>query len=228
MENTADKYRAILGRYLPGAAVEWVYGYLNLHRIHLHIARERRTKLGDYRRPYPGHERHEISVNGDLSKPLFLWVFLHEAAHLETRLSHPHAQPHGHEWQAHYARLLADHIDWFPTDTQPLIARYIRRIPLNRALCRQIETALRGQASTPTALPTLDQQQPGIRFRLKTARPPLRSPARHAPHAGSAGAPDEAPVPRQRRGGNHPRMLKNLAINFFFVSLEVVKRVTNR
>lgn len=167
MENTADKYRAILGRYLPGAAVEWVYGYLNLHRIHLHIARERRTKLGDYRRPYPGHERHEISVNGDLSKPLFLWVFLHEAAHLETRLTHPHAQPHGHEWQAHYARLLADHIDWFPTDTQPLIARYIRRIPLNRALCRQIETALRGQAPGQQPSPTLDQQRPGIRFRLK-------------------------------------------------------------
>lgn len=165
---TADRYRAILGHYLPEEAVEWVFIYLNLHSIHLRIARERRTKLGDYRAPYAGHPQHEISVGGDLPKHLFLWVFLHEAAHLQTRLLYPAVAPHGHEWQAEYAHLLADHLEWFPADLQPLIARYASRIPLNRSLGRQIETALRNLDPHRQPAPTLDQQLPGIRFRLKS------------------------------------------------------------
>lgn len=167
MDNsTLDRHHAILGRYLPEEAVEWVYIYLNLHRVHLRIARERRTKLGDYRPPYPGHPQHEISVGGNLPKHLFLWVFLHEVAHLQTHLIHPQAAPHGHEWQSEYAHLLHDHIDWFPPNLQPLIARYIRRIPLNRTLGRQIEQTLRALDPNHATLPTLNQQKPGTRFRL--------------------------------------------------------------
>lgn len=166
--SAADRHHAILGRYLPQEAVEWVYLYLNLHSVHLRIARERRTKLGDYRAPYAGHPQHEISVGGNLPKHLFLWVFLHEAAHLNTRLFAPDAAPHGHEWQAEYARLLADHLEWFPSDLQPLIARYARRVPLNHTLGRKIEAALRNLDPHRVPSPTLDQQQPGIRFRLKS------------------------------------------------------------
>lgn len=169
---TEEKYRWILSNHLPAAAVPWVYDYLNSHRIHFHITRERRSKLGDYRWPQGSeHPFHEISVNGDLNPYLFLWVFLHEAAHLETHLKHPSVQPHGHEWQEEYARLLTFHAGLFPDEAQPLIARYARRIPLSRSLGRQVEETLHhsdpGYNPAEVAL-RLDDLVPGDRFRLKS------------------------------------------------------------
>ena len=201
---TEERYRAILANHLPAAAVDWVYHYLNLHKVHFHITLERRSKLGDYRWPQPerdqrertafqpdrdqrertafqpavskrnNHESHEISINGDLNPYFFLWVFLHEAAHLETHLKHNDAQPHGYEWQAEYARLIAAHADFFPSEVQPLLARYVRRIPLNRSLLRQIEASLRryDPGYSDEQHITLDRLIPGARFRLKQ-RPAL-------------------------------------------------------
>ena len=201
---TEERYRAILANHLPDAAVDWVYNYLNLHKVHFHITLERRSKLGDYRWPQPGrdqrertafqperdqwertafqsavskrnnHESHEISINGDLNPYFFLWVFLHEAAHLETHLKHNDAQPHGYEWQAEYARLIAAHADFFPPEVQPLLARYVRRIPLNRSLLRQIEASLHryDPGYNEEQHITLDTLSSGTRFRMK-AKPQL-------------------------------------------------------
>ena len=169
-----EKYRTILGNHLPAVAVDRVYDYLFRHKVHFHITLERRTKLGDYRRPTPDHNFHEISVNGDLNPYFFLWVFLHEAAHLETHLKHNDAQPHGYEWQAEYARLIAAHADFFPPEVQPLLARYVRRIPLNRSLLRQIEASLHryDPGYNEEQHITLDTLSSGTRFRMK-AKPQL-------------------------------------------------------
>ena len=151
-----------------------VYDYLNLHRVHFHITRGRASKLGDYRWPQGSHNFHEISINGDLNPHFFLLVFLHEAAHLETHLRYDHVQPHGHEWQGEYAHLLATHAALFPPEVQPLIQRYVRRIPLNRNLLRQIEEALHRYDPGYTDVPhrVLDDLPAGSRFRL-TARPDI-------------------------------------------------------
>ena len=171
---TEERYRTILANHLPSEAVGWVYDYLNHYKVHFHITRGRRTKLGDYRRPFQNHDFHEISINGDLNPYLFLWVFLHEAAHLETHLKYtlPIGQrsvsPHGHEWQAEYARMLAAHASLFPADIQPFIFRYIRRIPLSHPVGKQIETLL--HRYDPDYNPdriTLDQLPAGTRFCLK-------------------------------------------------------------
>lgn len=164
-----------MGNHLPPEAVEWVYGYLERHKVHFHITRGRRSKLGDYRWPQPRHPFHEISVNGDLPKGLFLWVLLHEVAHLETHLRYdcggrPSVAAHGHEWQAEYARLLSDRLHLFPPEARPLIARYASRIPLARSLGVAIEDALRREgipAGAPEPL-RLDGLGPGQRFRLKS------------------------------------------------------------
>ena len=172
---TEERYRRILGNHLPEQAVDCVYNYLNLHHVHFHITRERCTKYGDYRWPQPNHDFHEISVNGDLNPYLFLWVFLHEAAHLETHLKYDaegqrRVLPHGHEWQEEYRRLLADHADLFPTDTQPLLARLTRRIPLNRTQMRKVEEVLRhyNPDYSSEEHTILDDLPAGSRFRLKT------------------------------------------------------------
>ena len=165
-----EQYRKILGNHLPAEAVEWVYNYLNLHKVHFHITRERMSKLGDYRWPRPDHTFHEISVNGDLNPYLFLWVFLHEAAHLETHLKFEGAQPHGHEWQEEYRQLLATHACLFPPDLQPLLKKYTRRIPLSHPLQQQIEAALHHHDAdyNPDDAPlTLDDLKAGEHFRLK-------------------------------------------------------------
>lgn len=166
---TEERYRAILRNHLPTDAVGVVYDYLNFHKVHFHITRERRSKLGDYRWPQRDHEFHEMSVNGDLNKYFFLWVFLHEAAHLETHLKYGNVAAHGHEWQGEYARLLAEHAVWFPPEVRPLVARYASRVPLYRPLLRQIEELLHryDKDYVEGAVVHLDDLPAGSRFRLK-------------------------------------------------------------
>ena len=150
--------------------MERVYDYLFRHKVHFHITLERRTKLGDYRRPTPDHNFHEISVNGDLNPYFFLWVFLHEAAHLETPLKYNSVQPHGHEWQEEYRQLLILNADLFPDELQPLLKKYTRRIPLSHPVAKQIETLLHHYDAdyNPDGRPlTLDDLHPGDRFTLK-------------------------------------------------------------
>ncbi len=164
---TEEKYRHILSNHLPAAAVDWVYNYLNFHKVHFHITRERMSKLGDYRWPRPDHTFHEISVNGDLNPYFFLWVFLHEAAHLETHLKYKEVQPHGHEWQEEYRQLLISYATFFPPEIHPLLKKYTRRIPLSHPVGKEIETALhRYDPDYNPDLLTLDQLSVGNRFRL--------------------------------------------------------------
>ena len=165
---TAERYRAILGNHLPEGAVEWVYAYLDHHHVHFHIVLPRQTKLGDYRWPQPGHPQHEISVNGDLGRSFFLWVLLHEMAHLETHLKHPGAQPHGHEWQHEYRLLLQAQREAFPPEARTLIDRYTARIPLNRRVGRAVEELLHRADAGPDAPAALrlDSLPVGSRFRL--------------------------------------------------------------
>lgn len=166
---TEERYRAILGNHLPSEAVDWVYNYLDRYKVHFHITRGRRSKLGDYRWPQANHNFHEISVNGDLNPYFFLWVLLHEAAHLETHLKHPGAQAHGHEWQGEYANLLRGHLQFFPQESQPHIALYASRIPLPRAVGRKVEELLHhhDKGYDGTAVLHLDNLPAGSLFRLK-------------------------------------------------------------
>ena len=161
-----EQYKALLSRHLPVEAVDYVYGFLDRHKVHFHISRQRLSKLGDYRRPTPQHPYHEMSVGGDLTKEMFLLVFLHEAAHLLTVQQHKAAQPHGHEWQQQYARLIQECLALFPEEVRPLLAQYASRIPLQRALQTEIERRLQGREGVMV----LNDLQPGTRFRL-TSRP---------------------------------------------------------
>jgi len=145
MSNKAEQYKETLRRYLPEAAVEFVFQYLTqTNTVRFIITRERHSKLGDYRWPRKDRPYHQITVNGDLNPYLFLWVLLHEMAHLDTWKSYKlTVQPHGHEWQSAYASLLAQHQELFPQEIQPLISRYIKRIPLHNPTLKEIESQLR-------------------------------------------------------------------------------------
>ena len=171
MENPITKYKACLARYLPQEAVEPMFVLLTqTNKVRFRITRGRRSKLGDYRCPYDGHECHEITVNGDLNPHYFLLVLLHEVGHLNTwKLHRGHVSPHGHEWQQEYRSLLTTYLELFPPDVAALIAQYVRYLPLNRALARQIEMQLRhyDKNYNPDQDVTLDTLPIGTCFRIK-------------------------------------------------------------
>src|SRR4051794_38239183 len=104
--------------FLPPDTYEAVSAYLHHYRVHLTVARERKSILGDYRHRTPG-KNHRISVNGNLNKYAFLITLLHELAHLlafekfGNRIA-----PHGREWKQAFGELLARFIEHniFPAD----------------------------------------------------------------------------------------------------------------
>ena len=109
-----------LQHYLPPDTFEPVLQYLNQHKVHLTIARERKSILGDYRHR-THHDHHRISVNGNLNVYSFLITLLHELAHLLTFERHGNrVQSHGREWKTIYGQLLDQFLKnkKFPSDIE--------------------------------------------------------------------------------------------------------------
>ena len=107
-----------LQHYLPPNTFQPVIEYLQFYHVHLTIARERKSILGDYRQGGVG-KNHRISVNGNLNKYAFLITLLHELAHLLTFEKYGNkVQSHGREWKYIFGQLLAQFIDKnvFPPD----------------------------------------------------------------------------------------------------------------
>lgn len=114
-----------LEAYLPPGTFEPVAGYLHEYKVHLTVARERSTVLGDYRNAARG-QHHRISVNGNLNRYAFLVTLLHELAHLLTfeRFGHS-VQAHGREWKNTFSHLLAQFLRQpvFPPDVHQALVR---------------------------------------------------------------------------------------------------------
>lgn len=118
---------ASLQSFLPPQTYHPVLAYLQRHNVHLTIARERRSILGDYRHRTPQHA-HRISVNGNLNAYAFLITLLHELAHLLTFEKWGNkVQSHGAEWKQMFGQLLAQFIehDIFPADVKAALLHSI-------------------------------------------------------------------------------------------------------
>src|SRR5690349_20613584 len=104
--------------YLPPGTGDAVIEYIHKFRVHLSVARERRTLLGDYRHR-TNSDNHRISVNGNLNSYAFLITLLHELAHLLTFEKHGiRVYSHGKEWKGIFGELLVQFLkkDFFPPD----------------------------------------------------------------------------------------------------------------
>ena len=114
-----------LQAFLPPQTFEPVAAYLQQYKVHLTVARERKSILGDYRHR-TAHKAHRISVNGNLNKYAFLITLLHELAHLLTFEKYGNAvAAHGREWKTLFGQLLAQFLQHnvFPDDIkQALLA----------------------------------------------------------------------------------------------------------
>lgn len=109
-----------LKTYLPDNTYEAVLLYLRQYKVHLTVAKERKTVLGDYRHRTI-HDNHRISVNGNLNKYSFLITLLHELAHLLTFEKFGNTvYAHGKEWKTIYGALLDQFLQHaiFPPDIE--------------------------------------------------------------------------------------------------------------
>ena len=109
-----------LAEYLPPDTFLPVAAYLQQYKVHLTVARERKSILGDYRNAH-NNRNHRISVNGNLNRWSFLVTLLHELAHLLTFEKYGNrVQSHGREWKTLFGQLLAQFIKSkvFPADIE--------------------------------------------------------------------------------------------------------------
>ncbi len=117
-----------LQHYLPDGTYDPVLNYLRQYKVHLTVARERKSILGDYRHR-THHTNHRISVNGNLNKYAFLITLLHELAHLLTFEQFGNkVMAHGQEWKIIYAGLLDQFLKHhvFPPDIEKEILDSLR------------------------------------------------------------------------------------------------------
>jgi len=114
--------------YLPPGTYDAVLVYLRQYKVHLTVARERKSILGDYRHS-THHANHRISVNGNLNTYSFLITLLHELAHLLTFEQYGNkVLAHGREWKMVYAKMLAQFIQHkiFPADIEIELIRSLQ------------------------------------------------------------------------------------------------------
>ncbi len=114
-----------LQNFLPANTYEPVLHYLQSYHVHLTVARERQSILGDYRHSTIG-KNHRISVNGNLNKYAFLITLIHELAHLlQFEQYNNKVYAHGKEWKTIFSNLLAQFIqsNVFPDDIKNAILR---------------------------------------------------------------------------------------------------------
>src|SRR5688500_561828 len=114
--------------YLPPGTYDAVLAYLRQYKVHLTVARERKSILGDYRHS-THHANHRISVNGNLNTYSFLITLLHELAHLLTFEQFGNkVLAHGREWKMIYAKMLAQFIQHkiFPADIEAELLRSLQ------------------------------------------------------------------------------------------------------
>ena len=112
-----------LQTYLPPNTYGPVLHYLQFYKVHLTVAKERKSILGDYRHRH-GAQTHRISVNGNLNPYAFLITLLHELAHLLTFEKWGNkVSAHGKEWKTVFGQLLAQFIehDVFPADIKTVL-----------------------------------------------------------------------------------------------------------
>jgi SprT protein len=153
--------------YLPTGTYEAVLDYLQYYRVHLTVARERKSVLGDYRHRTHG-QNHRISVNGNLNRYAFLITLLHELAHLLTFEKFGNrVMAHGKEWKQLFGQLLASFISQnvFPPDIKASLLQSLHDPAASSCSDEDLLRTLRKYDEEPNHLVFVETIPPGAFFK---------------------------------------------------------------
>ncbi|MEN9549499.1 MAG: hypothetical protein RIR12_2090 [Bacteroidota bacterium] len=116
-----------IAAFLPPGTTDGVLQYLHQYKVHLTVAKERKSILGDYRHK-TNQVNHRISVNGNLNPYAFLITLLHEIAHLLTFEQYGRkVAAHGKEWKTIFGQLLLQFLQQkvFPVEIEQALSQSI-------------------------------------------------------------------------------------------------------
>lgn len=161
-----------LQAYLPPNTYGPVLHYLQHYKVHLTVARERKSILGDYRHRM-GAENHRISVNGNLNPYAFLVTLLHELAHLLTfEKWGPKVSAHGREWKTIFGQLLAQFIehDVFPADIKQVLLQSLQNPAASSCADEALLRILKKYDERKAGVLFVEEVQQGSLFRTHDGR----------------------------------------------------------
>lgn len=161
-----------LQNYLPPGTSPAVTAYLHRYKVHLTVARERKSILGDYRHS-TGYQNHRISVNGNLNKFSFLITLLHELAHLLTFEQHGNrVAAHGREWKIIYGQLLQQFLQHkiFPPDIERELLRSLKNPAASSCAEDGLLRVLRQYDESRNEHQLVEELPAGAVFRIKDGR----------------------------------------------------------
>jgi SprT protein len=162
-----DRSIKVLQRYLPSGTENWVWHFIQQHKVSFRISKRRRSKLGDFR-PAQRNQPHRISVNGDLSEYHFFLTTLHEFAHLLTwETFRNKVSPHGDEWKTQYRNLVKPFLQngVFPNQLKPLIQEHLVNLKSSSCADPNLYKALSSYENSGTIY--LEDLQIGEQFSIE-------------------------------------------------------------
>lgn len=118
-----------LENFLPNNALPFLEKWLQGHSCTIKITKDRRSKLGDYRRL--SDKTHTISINANLVPELFFFVMTHEIAHLLAFFNYQNIAPHGKEWKHTFRNLLLESIEIYSEALSPIILKFAKNPKAN-------------------------------------------------------------------------------------------------
>ena len=161
-----------LEQFLPPGTGEAVLQYLHTYKVHLTIARKRKSILGDYR--HRTHQQnHRISVNGNLNPYAFLVTLLHEIAHLLTFEQYGNrVAAHGKEWKAVFGKLLHQFVQHkvFPQDIERELTESLKNPAASSCAEDGLLRVLRNYDTKKENHHLIEEFPPGSLFRIKDGR----------------------------------------------------------
>jgi SprT protein len=162
--------------FLPNNTYELVMPLITKHKVHLLIAKERLTKLGDYRHAF-NNRNHRISVNSNLNKYSFLITLLHELGHLLAFEKYGNRiAPHGTEWKKLYAGLLHTFLQRqiFPEDVAAELKAILHNPGASSCAEESLLRVLRRYDKRLVETKTVEELPEGKEFKITNGRAFIR------------------------------------------------------
>lgn len=162
-----EAHISTLQNFLPPDTYDAVLAYLQHYHVHLTVARDRKSILGDYRHRTHG-KNHRISVNGNLNKFAFLITLIHELAHLLTFEQFGNrVASHGKEWKKIFGQLLAVFIEHnvFPEDIKKTLKQSLHNPAASSCADEELLRTLRNYDEQQSHLVFVETLSEGALFK---------------------------------------------------------------